>query len=347
MLEGAERSTSVILYNEREVRHNASIYDAAKGYNVWVDVVNPSPAEMQSLSKTFAINGKALEQWEHKSKKPQIRIFDDQVFTVTLSMGFENARSLSSEAVYAFLGRGWLVTVHEAHNDSIEEARMLFKQNDRRIMASSLDSIYYSIITGIVNSYEQLLTSIELSIASLGQDSLHKPSRRMLEKLDVLSKHIITLRRHFWRTRHIINLLINTKQENREESRQLKVAYDEINQLIDLVESLRDSINSTQNLYLANASLHLNDTMRTLTIFSAILLPLTFMAGLYGMNGIDLNNISNVPAGFALVLGVMAAVTAALFIFFKQKKWIFVRQEYEDDNKGHPTRKQDGASGHM
>jgi magnesium transporter len=268
-----------------------------------------------------------------------------------LAMGFENAKSLSSEAIYAFLGRGWLVTVRAAHNDSIEEARMLFRQNDRRMMAASLDSIYYSIVTGIVNSYEQLLTSIELSIASLGQDSLHKPSRRMLEKLDILSKHIITLRRHFWRTRHIINLLINTKEENREEGRQLKVAYDEINQLIDLVESLRDSINSTQNLYLANASLHLNDTMRTLTIFSAILLPLTFMAGLYGMNGIDLNDISNIPAGFALVLAAMAAVTAAMFIFFRQKKWIFVQQEYGDDDRNdkghHPANKQDKENGHI
>ena len=77
------------------------------------------------------------------------------------------------------------------------------------------------------------------------------------------------------------------KDNNNKEIRYLQIAYEDINQLIELIESYQDTINSTRDLYLANVSLQLNDTMRILTIFSVILLPLTLIAGIYGMNGLD------------------------------------------------------------
>ena len=102
----------------------------------------------------------------------------------------------------------------------------------------------------------------------------------------------------------------------------LKIVYDDINQLIEMVESYHDTINSTRELYVVNVSLQMSYTMKTLTIFSAILLPLTFISSIYGMNGLDLQNIFDFPMGFARVLGTMGAITVGLFIFFKKKRWI-------------------------
>lgn len=163
----AKAEITTILYNEHEVAAVAgrvgSKGDVDRGYNVWKGLADPSTEEVRALAASFGINEKALEQYTHRSKKPQIRLFSDHLFTVVLAMGFENARSLSTEAVYLFLGRGWLITVHSAAAavDSIGEARLLLLQKDGRMMSSSVDSIYYSIITGVVNSYEQLLTSME------------------------------------------------------------------------------------------------------------------------------------------------------------------------------------------
>src|SRR6185503_8070171 len=98
----------------------------------------------------------------------------------------------------------------------------------------------------------------------------------------------------------------------------LKIVYDDINQLIQLV-------NSTRELYIANVSLQMNDTVRTLTLFSAILLPLTFLSSVYGMNGLDLNNIRSLPIGFAIILVTMAVISGILILFFRNKKWIFVK----------------------
>ena len=121
--------------------------------------------------------------------------------------------------------------------------------------------------------------------------------------------------------RDIINFLTHV-EEDKEDVKYLKIVYDDITQLIELVESYRDTINSTRELYIANVSLQMSDTMKTLTIFSAILLPLTFISSVYGMNGLDLQNFFDFSIGFAIVLATMGAITVGLFIFFKKKQWI-------------------------
>jgi magnesium transporter len=208
---------------------------------------------------------------------------------------------------------------------------------DKKIVEASIDGLYYSIIPEVIDRYEQLLTAIALTITDFEQRTLYRPTKRMLEYLDTLSRQIIVLRRHFWHVRDIVNFLIHmeNKQGVKEEEKRrrqdkvkyIEMAFDNITQLIQLVESYRDTINSTQDLYIANISLQMNDTMRILAIFSAILLPLTFIAGLYGMNGLDLNNINNLPLGFVIVLLTMAGVAAVLFFFFKRKQWIFIRHD--------------------
>ena len=113
----------------------------------------------------------------------------------------------------------------------------------------------------------------------------------------------------------------------------LQIAYDDISQLIELVESFRDTINSTRDLYMANVSLQMNDTMKTLTIFTAILLPLTLIAGVYGMNGVDLTNLGNISTGFIIVIIVMSAIAAFLFWYFKKKQWIMAEEQEEQLEK--------------
>jgi len=84
---------------------------------------------------------------------------------------------------------------------------------------------------------------------------------------------------------------------------------------------------------MANISLQMNDTMRILAIFSAIVLPLTFISGVYGMNGLDLNNINSLPLGFLIVVLSMIIVVAVLFIFFKKKQWILVKRDSDNDDE--------------
>src|SRR3712207_2916700 len=133
----------------------------------------------------------------------------------------------------------------------------LFEQKNRTVIESSIDALFYNILASLIDSYEQLLTAIELSVTDFEQRTLYKPSRRMLEYLDSLSRQIIILRRHFWHMRDIINFLTHV-EEDKEDVKYLKIVYDDINQLIEMIESYRDTINSTRELYVANVSLQMS-----------------------------------------------------------------------------------------
>jgi magnesium transporter len=316
----------IVSYNEREVRHNGSKDDIKEGYNVWVDLVNPTSPELLSVQQAFHLDKAALKEYLNKSKKPQVRVLDNHKFVLALNMKFKDANTLVTEGVYLFVGRGWLVTIHADKVDLQTKILTLFEQKNRAITESSIDALFYNLLANLIDSYEQLLTATELSLSEVEQRSIYRPSRRMLEYLDSLSRQMIILRRHFWRMRNVINFLTHI-EEDKEDVKYIKVVYDDINQLIELVESYGDTINSTRELYVASVSLQLNDTMKTLTIFSAILLPLTFVTSLYGMNGIDLRNFFDFPIGLAIVLVTMAAVTGCLFIFFKKKQWILAGKD--------------------
>jgi magnesium transporter len=324
---------NVISYNEREVRHGGSKDDIRQGYTIWVDLSDPTQAELWSAQQSYHLDGKALEEYSNKSKKPQVRMLESHVFTLMLDMKYSNAQTLVTEGIYMFLGRGWLVTIHSSEVDLMGIVKKILEEKNRPIIESSVDALYYSILSSIVDKYEQLLTAVELSVTDMEKHSVHKrPSKQMLEHLDDLSRQIIILRRHFWHIRDVINFLIHV-QEERPDIKYLEIVYDDINQLIELVESYQDTVNSTRELYIANVSLLMNDTVKTLTVFSAVLLPLTFISSVFGMNGLDLNNIWNVPSGFIVITAIMTVAAVALVLFLKAKQWILIREDAKRDKE--------------
>jgi magnesium transporter len=315
---------NIVCYNEREVKEGqGSKEDIKKGYNLWIDVVDPTESELFNLQQSFSLDNKALETYENKSKKPQIRVLEDHSLTIFLSMKYKSIDNLDTEAVYFFLGTGWLITIHSSNVDLITRVRKMFAEKDKKILESPVDSLYYSILASIVEQYEQLLTAVELQVMEFEKESLYRPTKGTLQKLDILSRQAIVLRRHFWRARHIMNFLTHM-EEDKEDIKYLQIVYDDINQLIDLVESYRDTINSIREIYSGSVSLQLNDTMRVLTVFSSILLPLTFLTSIFGMQGFDLNNIHSIPQGFIILLIAMTIISIALFYMFWKKQWISV-----------------------
>ena len=319
-----------IVYNENHVEYDGKLEDTQNGSKLWLDIVNPTTFEISEITKTFELNKSAVEALEHKSKKPQVRVLDNHKFTIILDIKYKTFEDLATESIYMFHGTDWLITVHSDKIDLLTNVKLLFEQKNKKVMAASIDALYYNILTEIISTYEQLLTSVELTISDFGQKALQRrATKKILEQLDALTRQIILLRRHFWQARDIMNFLTHTEKD-KDEIEYLKIAYDDTYQLIDLVESFRDTINSTRDLYIANLSMQMNDTMRTLTIFTAILLPLTLITGIYGMNGLDLTDIGNIPLGFAIVVITMTVMAALLFWVFKQKQWIMSNND--DDN---------------
>ena len=266
-------------------------------------------------------------------------MLDNHIFSIILDIRFKTIKQLLIEGIYIYVGQNWIITLHSSEVKIFSTIKDILEKKNTKLLVSNINALYYTIIDEIISRYEQLLTAIELTITDFEQKSLYKkPSKNMLNYLDVVAKQTIVIRRHFWYTRDAINFLTHMQNQDNE-IRYLQIAYDDIGQLIELVESYGDTINSTRDLYIANISLQLNDTMRILTVFSVILLPLTLIAGIYGMNGLDLTKLSDIPQGLLIVLVTMALISILLLIFFKRKQWIFTKEDIFNNSNTSPTSK--------
>jgi magnesium transporter len=267
---------------------------------------------------------KSCRKWVKKATRSHI---ERSYIYHFLNLGYRNIRDLDTNAIHFFLGRAWLITIHGKETGLLDMGKKAFLKKNRRILESSVDALFYSLLSALVEKYEQLLTAVELKALELEKQSQYRPTKKTLQMLDLLSKQAIILRRHFWHARNTINFLSYAEKDN-EDVKYLKMVYDEVTQLIDMIESYQDTINSTQEVFAGSISLRMSDSMRILTIFSVVLLPLSFVTGIFSMSGFNLENVSDIPGGFAIVAGVLAAIAAiSLFIFWK-RGWIFVREDY-------------------
>ena len=245
----------------------------------------------------------------------------------------KDPETLLIEAVYFFLGKNWLVTIHSKEVNLKQIGERLFNIQNETIKERRIDALYYNLLAGFVSKYEQHLTALELSVNEYQRRSFVRPFPAIFESIDILSRQAIMLRRQFWHVRNIINFLLHM-EKNKEDVKYIEMVYDDISQLIDFVESYEGTINSIRELYVAKVSLQINETMRILTIFTVILLPLALIAGIYGMNGIDLKNITEIPLGFLVVLATMAFMAVGLILFFVKKRWIVLgRENSEKESK--------------
>jgi magnesium transporter len=324
--------STILLYNKNQVKTVGSIDDVEEGNNAWIDVVDPDEKELDNLARKFNLNQEAIQTCSNKSKKPEIRQLGNHTFTVIVDMKNKNPETLQVEAIYFFLGKNWLITIHSSEVNLEELVERLFKIKNETIKQTNIDALYYNILAEIVTKYEQLLTGLELSVNEYQRRSFIRPLPEIFDSIDILSRQAITLRRQFWHARKIINFILHTEKD-KEDVKYIEMVYDDISQLIDFVESYEGTINSIRELYVAKVSLQINDTMRVLTIFTAILLPLTLIAGIYGMNGIDLKNITTIPVGFFVVMLSMASIGIGLILFFIRKRWILVNGKISEQEE--------------
>lgn len=315
---------TIITYNENEVKEQKEFQNIKLKDKAWIDLIDPTDDMIKSIASYFRLDESAVELLRSKSKKPQIRLLDNHTFTILLDIKFKDSQTVVTEGVYLFCGKNWLITIHPSEVDLAKSIRKLLEHKNKKLVMDSIEALFYSVLSELIDRYEQVLTAVELTITDQEEKALSAPSRETIQYLSTLSRQLIVFRRHFWRVRDVVNFLSHMEKDQNE-VKYIQMAYDNISHLVELVESYRDTINSVRDLYIANISLEMNDTMRTLTIFASVLLPLTLVASIYGMNGLDLNSLAKIPSGFIVVLISMAVIMIAMIYLFKKKKWIILR----------------------
>jgi magnesium transporter len=297
----------------------------------WINVDGLHQAEViEKLGNCIGLHPLTTEDILHTRQRPKIDIYDDYVYLVVrMPEYFSATHKIGLEQVSFVLGKNYLVTFQEKEGDTFDAVRNRIKNNQGRIRKMGPDYLAYALLDSIVDNYFGLLEQVGGQIEVLEEELVDNPTPATLHKIHSLKREMILLRKSIWPLRELVNSLQREEIPFISESITffLKDLYDHTIQVLETVETYRDIISGMLDMYLSSVSNRMNEIMKVLTIYAAIFIPLTFIAGVYGMNFNPAASPFNMPElnwyfGYPAALLLMAAVATALLIFFRKKEWL-------------------------
>lgn len=304
-----------------EFLHNWSI--------VWIDVAGLGDAGLiEKLGQQFNLHRLALEDVVNVHQRSKVEQYHDHLYIVVREAELSGSRIVSDQ-VSLFLGPKWVVTFQERSGDSFDPVRERIRHNRGRIRSAGADYLTYSLIDAVVDSYFPALEHYGEQLDALEEEVIARGTSDTVRKIHDVRGDLLLMRRTIWPHRDMLAAL--TRDEHpliRPETRiYLRDCYDHTIQIIDLVEADRDLCADLRDFYLSTISNRLNEVMKVLTIIATIFIPLSFVAGVYGMNFDTSASPWNMPElrwayGYPAVLAWMALMAAGMLYYFWRKGWL-------------------------
>jgi magnesium transporter len=292
----------------------------------WVDVQGLGSADiLQRLAKVFDLHPLVLEDVVNVPERPKIEDYNDQLVIISrMVVPKERVCGFYSEQVSLVLGKYYLLTVQEEpEHDCLEGVRSRIDKGKGIIRSSGADYLAYTLLDAIIDGFFPVLELYGERIEELEEEVIVNPTPKTLQKIYKIRRELLQLRRAIWPQRDAINSLIRDGNEliSDEVRIYLRDCYDHTVQVMDMVETYRELASGLMDVYLSAVGNRMNEVMKLLTVVSAIFIPLTFLAGLYGMN------FEYMPElkwhwGYPTCLAVMGTIAAGLIFFFWRKGWL-------------------------
>ena len=278
---------------------------------------------IEKLGSCYNLHPLLLEDILNTEQRPKMEDFGDYLFLVLKMLDYGENGVIEAEQVSLVLGPNYVISFQEHEGDVFNAVRERIRKNKGRIRKSGADYLAYALMDSIVDNYFLILENVGERIEAAEQQLAENPTMETLNAIRELKKEMIFLRKSIWPLREVINNLERGESSLIHESltAYLRDVYDHTIQIIDTVESLRDMISGLLDVYLSSISNKMNEVMKVLTIFASIFIPLTFVAGIYGMNFKFMPELEW-TWGYFVVLCVMAAAAAVMLVYFKRKKWL-------------------------
>ncbi|WP_338824667.1 Cobalt/magnesium transport protein CorA [Moorella humiferrea] len=286
---------------------------------VWLDLVQPSPEELELLTELFHFHPLAVEDCQHPHYRPGMAQYDEYAFLTLRCV--KHGKGSQTAALNVFLGPRFIVTVHQESLDFVDNLWQQYRR-DAELFKKGVDFILYSLLEPLTATFFTFFDRTEDKLEHLEEAVFRRPSRQILNQVFTLRRQAIKLRKILGAQRDILNLLSHPefkliKQENRVFFLDI---YNEMLRLIDQVETLHDLASSTLEIYLSLTSNRLNEIMKVLTIITTIMMPLSLIAGIYGMNFRYMPELEW-RYGYFAVLGFMFFLAMVMLYFFRRKGW--------------------------
>lgn len=235
----------------------------------------------------------------------------------------EENKEIKTEQVSLILGSNWVVSFQENEGDVFDPIRERLRTDKGRIRKMGADYIVYALIDAVVDNYFAVLEKIGDKIEEIEDELVTNPAPETLRAIHDLKRQMILLRKSVWPLREVINRLERweSKLINKSTDIFLRDVYDHTIQVIDAIETFRDVLSGMLDIYLSSVSNRMNEVMKVLTIIATIFIPLTLVAGIYGMNFKYMPELEWVW-GYPFVLLIMLAVGIVMLFYFRRRNWL-------------------------
>jgi len=313
-------------FQEKEVKTVEECFPFKKTPTItWINIDGIHDIEIiEKLGKQFDLHSLVLEDILNTGQRPKYEDFESHIFVVLKMLQFDKKENeIITEQVSILFGSNFVISIQEKEGDVFEPIRDRIRNAKGKIRKMGVDYLAYCLLDAIVDSYYLILEKIGDRIEGMEEELIANPTPQTLQIIHNLKRDMIFLRKSVWPLREVVSGLERGESKLIKKSTHifLRDVYDHTIQVIDTIETFRDMVSGMLDIYLSSLSNRMNEVMKVLTIIATIFIPLTFIAGIYGMN------FKYMPElgwhwGYFGVLGLMAVIGILMVVHFKRKNWL-------------------------
>jgi magnesium transporter len=289
----------------------------------WINVDGIHNVELvDRIGKHFNIHPLTLEDVVNTNQRAKFEDYDNYVVAIMKMIYYDT--ELRSEQLTVVLMEGIVISFQEVDGgDAFDLIRNRIRQGKGRIRKMGADYLAYALIDAVVDCYFTILEKIGDRIEILEEELITEPTKGTMEQLHHMKREMIFVRKAVWPMRELINNLERSETELVKPSTDvyLRDVHDHTIRVIDTVETYRDLLSGMMDIYLSSVSNKMNEVMKMLTIITTIFVPVTFIAGVYGMNFDYMPELRN-KWGYEITWGVMLTIIISLLVYFRRRKWL-------------------------
>jgi len=290
----------------------------------WINVGGVHKLEiLEAIGKRFSLHPLILEDIANTDQRPKLDDYETYLFLVLKLLLVTDRQEIAVEQVSLVLGRDFVLSFQESGIDIFKPVRDRLHGGIGRLRHSGADHLLHALVDAIVDQYFAVLELLGEKIEVLQDLVVSDPNPETLRQIHALKRQLLFLRRAVWPLREAMNNLSRSECPFLQESTKVffRDVYDHVVQIVDTIETLREMVSASLDIYLSSISYRLNAVMKILTIITTIFMPLTFIVGIYGMN------FEHMPElrwewGYPAVLALMAAVGVGMLVVFRKKRWL-------------------------
>jgi magnesium transporter len=301
-----------------------------KPTNTWIQVQGLGEIEkLKSIWNHFELHPLIQEDIINPVQRPKVELYENCIFIVMRSLRYSAGDEIKSEQISFVLGKDYLLSFQETRQPIFESVIKRLRASAGRIPTAGIDYLAYALLDNVTDHYFAFLDDLNEKLGQIEEDLMAQEGEETRKQIHAVRKDIIFANKSIWPARDMLSLLIREETELIDETTKiyLRDVYDHMAQIIINLENFRETSISLYDMYMSDINNQTNEIMKVLTMIATIFIPLTFIAGVYGMNFNPEKSPFNMPElnwywGYIGCLAVMLVVAVIMIIYFRRKGWL-------------------------